>query len=96
VPDSIWWKNNGEEIQFYTTGGASNAQPFWRPKQKPSPTTGWNALPWGKVLTTNVIDGLPLNTALARFFVSGKSELFPYDQATLDAYQGKLKQNPGY
>ncbi len=96
VPDSIWWKNNGEEIQFYTTNGPATALPFWRPKQKPSPTTGWTALPWGKVLTTNVIDGLPLNAGLARFFVSGKSELFPYDQATLDAYQGKLKQNPNY
>ncbi len=96
VPDSVWWKNNGEEIQFYTVGGTATAQPFWRPKQKPSPTTGWTALPWGKVLGTNVIDGLPLQTGLARFFVAGKSELFPFDQATLDAYQGKLKQNPGY
>ncbi|MEO5685297.1 MAG: RagB/SusD family nutrient uptake outer membrane protein [Chitinophagaceae bacterium] len=96
VPDSVWWKNNGEEIQFYTVGGSTTAQPFWRPKQKPSPTTGWTALPWGKVLNTNVIDGLPLQTGLARYFVTGKSELFPYDQATLDAYQGKLKQNPGY
>ena len=96
VPDSVWWKNNGEEIQFYTVGGSATAQPFWRAKQKPSPTTGWTALPWGKVLGTNVIDGLPLQTGLARFFVAGKSELFPFDQATLDAYQGKLKQNPGY
>lgn len=96
VPDSVWWKNNGEEIQFYTTGGNATALPFWKPKQKPSPTTGWTGLPWGKVLSTNVIDGLPLNTGIARFFVSGKSELFPYDQATLDSYQGKLKQNPGY
>jgi len=96
VPDSIWWKNNGEEIQFYTVSGGANAQPFWRPKQKPSPATGWTGLPWGKVLSTNVIDGLPLNTGLARFFVSGKSELYPYDQATLDSYQGRLKQNPNY
>jgi hypothetical protein len=96
VPDSVWWKNNGEEIQFYTTGGSATAQPFWRPKQKPSPTTGWTALPWGKVLNTNVIDGLPLQTGLARFFVTGKSELYPYDQATLDSYQGRLKQNPNY
>lgn len=97
VPDTIYWKNNGEEIQFYAGDNtASTAQPFWQPKQKPDPTTGWNALPWRTALSANVIDGKPLQTGFASFFVSGKSELFPFDQATLAAYQGQLMQNPGY
>ncbi len=96
VPDSIWWKNNGEEIQFYTTSGSPTAQPFWRPKQKPNPTTGWTGLTWGKALTTNVIDSKTMANGMASFFVAGKSELYPYSQATLDSYQGRLKQNPGY
>jgi hypothetical protein len=97
VPDTIYWKNNGEEIQFYAgTNTATTAQPFWQPKQKPSPTTGWTAVPWRTYLVTNIIDGKPLRTGMASFFVTGKSELFPFDQATLDSYQGNLNQNPGY
>jgi hypothetical protein len=97
VPDTIYWKNNGEEIQFYAgTNTATTAQPFWQPKQKPSPTTGWTATPWRTYLATNVIDGKPLRTGMASFFVTGKSELFPFDQATIASYQGNLMQNPGY
>lgn len=98
VPQYIYWRNNGEEIQYYAGVGApANAQPFWRPTQVPSPTTGWTRADWAQHLTTNnAIDGLPLYQGLARFFTSGKSELFPYDQATLAAYQGILKQNPNY
>lgn len=97
VPDTIYWKNNGEEIQFYTgSNTAASAQPFWQPKQKPASLTGWNALPWRTYLSTNIIDNRPLSTAFASFFVSGKSELFPFDQATIAAYQGQLVQNPGY
>jgi starch-binding outer membrane protein, SusD/RagB family len=97
VPDTVYWKNNGEEIQFYNGANTSTtAQPFWQPKQKPSPTTGWTALPWRTYLQTTLIDSKPLRTGMASFFVSGKSELFPFDQATLDAYQGNLVQNPGY
>jgi ribosomal protein L22 len=102
VPDSIWYKNVGEEIQYFAgTNTALNAQPFWRPKQKPSPTTGWTGVQWARHLTTNVltVDGTgnkPLFTAMAFFFTPGKSELLPYDQGTIAAYQGKLKQNPGY
>ena len=90
VPQYIYWKNNGEEVQYYA------ASPFYQPTQTPSPTTGWTRLDWRQHLTTNVIDGLPIHQAMARFFTSNKSELFPYDQATMDAYQGKLKQNPNY
>ncbi|MEJ8817619.1 RagB/SusD family nutrient uptake outer membrane protein [Lacibacter sp. H407] len=98
VPQYIYWRNNGEEIQYYAGVGApANAQPFWRPTQVPSPTTGWTRADWAQHLTTNnAIDGLPLYQGLARFFTPGKSELFPYDQATLAAYQGILKQNPNY
>lgn len=96
VPQYVYWRNIGEEIQFYTVSNNANAQPFWRPTQVPNPATGWNRLDWAQHLTGNLIDGLPLHQGIARFFVTGKSELFPYDQATLDSYQGKLKQNPGY
>ncbi|HET9277036.1 MAG TPA: RagB/SusD family nutrient uptake outer membrane protein [Flavitalea sp.] len=34
VPQYIYWKNNGEEIQYYA------ASPFYQPTQTPSPTTG--------------------------------------------------------
>lgn len=98
VPQYIYWKNNGEEIQFYAGATApANAQPFWQPTQVPSPTTGWTRVDWAQHLTTaSSIDGKPLWQGFASFFVPGKSELFPYDQATIAAYQGKLKQNPGY
>jgi hypothetical protein len=90
VPQYIYWRNNGEEIQFFTPS------PFFQPTQTPSPTTGWTRLDWRQHLTANVIDGLPIHQAMARFFTPNKSELFPYDQATIDAYQGRLKQNPNY
>jgi hypothetical protein len=98
VPQYIYWRNNGEEIQYYAGVGApANAQPFWRPTQVPSPTTGWTRTDWAQHLTTaSAIDGKPLWQGFASFFVPGKSELFPFDQATLSSYQGKLQQNPGY
>lgn len=97
VPQYIYWKNNGEEIQFYTTSTNTSAQPFWRATQVPNPTTGWTRTDWAQHLTTaSAIDGKPLWQGFASFFVPGKSELFPFDQVTLASYQGKLKQNPGY
>lgn len=101
VPDSIWYRNNGEEIQFYAGVGApTNALPFWRPKQRPNPVTGWTGVQWARHLTaTNalVVDvARPLWQAMAFYFVPGKSELFPYDAAAISSYQGKLPQNPGY
>lgn len=57
----------------------------------------WLRVDWAQHLTvTNAIDALPLYQGIARFFVTGKSELFPFDQATIDSYQGRLKQNPKY
>ena len=97
VPQYIYWKNNGEEIQFFAgTNTAATAQPFWRPTQVPNPATGWTRTDWAQQLTTNQIDSKQLWQGMASFFVPGKSELFPFDQATITSYQGKLKQNPGY
>jgi hypothetical protein len=97
VPQYIYWKNVGEEIQFYAGANtALTAQPFWRPTQVPSPTTGWTRTDWAQQLNSNQIDGRPLWQGLAYYFTPGKSELFPYDQATLASYLGKLQQNPGY
>ncbi len=98
VPQYIYYRNVGEEIQFYAgTNTALTAQPFWRPTQIPSPTTGWTRIDWAQHLTTaSSIDGKPLWQGFASFFVPGKSELYPFDQATISSYQGLLKQNPGY
>lgn len=90
VPQYIYWRNVGEEIQFFVNS------PFYQPTQEPSTTTGWTRLDWRQHLTTNLIDGLQLHAGIARFFTPNKSELFPFDQATLDSYQGRLKQNPNY
>ncbi|MVT08266.1 RagB/SusD family nutrient uptake outer membrane protein [Chitinophaga tropicalis] len=98
VPQYIYYKNNGEEIQYYAPNStAATPVPWYQPTTAPSPTTGWTRVDWAQHLTSsNAIDGLPLWQGLARFFTTGKSELFPYDQTTLDAYQGRLDQNPGY
>lgn len=97
VPRYIYWKNVGEEIQFFDRfNSATNAQPFWKPTQDTTGRPGWTRTDWAQHLTTNVIDGKQLWEGFASFFVPGKSELFPYDAATIASYQGKLKQNPGY
>ncbi len=88
VPRYLYWRNNGEEIQWLNS--------FYKPTSLTTAPTGWTRLDWTQHLTGNLIDGLPLHQAIARFFVTGKSELFPFDQATVDAYRGKIKQNPGY
>ncbi|MDQ3682053.1 MAG: RagB/SusD family nutrient uptake outer membrane protein [Bacteroidota bacterium] len=90
VPQYIYWRNVGEEIQFFANS------PFYQTTQVPSPTTGWTRLDWRQHLTTNLIDAMQLHLGIARFFTPNKSELFPFDQATLDSYQGRLKQNPNY
>ncbi len=71
-----------------------------------SPASGaaaikWVRTDWAQHVTANVIDvdgtgTKPLWLAMAFYFTPGKNELLPLDQATLSAYQGKLKQNPGY
>lgn len=97
IPLSLYWRNNGEEIEFFSTVATGTKQPLNTPIQTPSPTTGWTKLDWRQHLTSaSAIDGKPLWQAFAFYFTPNKSELFPFDQATMDAYQGKLKQNPGY
>ena len=106
VPQYIYYKNIGEEIVYYTAADSTGARrPFWRPTQvPPSGTTGssqvpaakWVRIDWAQHLTANVIDGRPLWQGLAYYFVPGKSELFPFDVATIASYQGQLQQNPGY
>jgi len=97
VPQYIYWRNNGEEIQYFAGATApATALPFWRPTQVPAVLTGWTRTDWAQHLTTNQIDGRQLWQGMAYFFTPGKSELFPYDQATIVSYQGKLRQNPGY
>jgi hypothetical protein len=107
VPQYIYYKNVGEEIVFYTaTDSVGGGKPFWRPTQIPPtgttgttqiPATKWVRIDWAQHLTTaSAIDGVPLWQGLASFFVPGKSELFPFDVATIASYQGQLQQNPGY
>ena len=106
VPQFVWYKNVGEEVVFYTSWDSTGKLPFWKPTQTPPagttqtatapPIAKWLRVNWAQQLTTNQIDGVPLWQGIASFFTPGKSELFPYDQATLASYQGKLKQNPGY
>ncbi len=66
-----------------------------------SPAIKWVRADWAQNLTANFadVDGTgskPLWQAMAYYFVPGKSELFPFDNAAIAAYQGQLKQNPGY
>ena len=109
VPQYIYIKNTGEELTYYTATDSVSKQPFWKPTQIPptgtvgtAPASGaaaakWVRIDWANHLTTaSAIDGKPLWQGFASFFTPGKSELLPYDQATINAYQGKLKQNPGY
>jgi hypothetical protein len=97
VPQYIYWKNTGEEIQFYAgSNTAVSAQPFWQPTSIPAPLTGWTRTDWAQHLTANTVDGKPLWQGIASFFVTGKSELFPFDQAMISSYQGQLVNNPGY
>ena len=110
VPQYIYYKNVGEEIVFYTAADSTGiGKPFWQPTQVPpsgttgsapssgNPATKWVRIDWAQHLTTaSSIDSKPLWQGFASYFVAGKSELFPYDAATVASYQGKLKQNPGY
>jgi hypothetical protein len=111
VPQYVYYKNTGEELTYYTAADSVNGRPFWRATAIPpipasiAPTapasgtavTRWVRVDWAQNTTsTTGYEGTSLDKNIARFFTPGKSELFPYDQVTLDAYQGKLKQNPGY
>jgi starch-binding outer membrane protein, SusD/RagB family len=95
APATFYWKQNGEEIDVFNPIGSKN--PLNVPQQTPNPTTGWTKVDWRNHLTSAAaIDAKPLWQAFAAFFTPNKSELFPFDQGTIDAYQGQLKQNPNY
>jgi hypothetical protein len=111
IPQYIYYKNVGEEIVYYTTtDSVGNGKPFWRPTQvPPAGTTGttqvpaakWVRIDWSQHISANVIDvngtgNKQLWEAIAFYFVTGKSELFPFDAAAIASYQGQLQQNPGY
>lgn len=93
IPVYIYWKNNGEEIQLLNS------------YYQPGPTeaiTGWTRTNWRQdlVRTDNTLNVGVANAhyidAIAYFFTPNKSELFPFDQQTLDSYRGQLQQNPNY
>jgi len=89
LPQYVYYKNNGEELQWYGS--------FYKPGLGTGiAPTGFFAVAWGQSLTFNVVDGKPSWQGVASYFVANKSELFPFDQAMLDSYQGQLEQNPGY
>lgn len=95
VPLYVYWKNTGEEItwldSFASPGLGSATAP-----------TGWKVANWRQdlVRTTNTLNVGTVTVhyidAIAYFFTPNKSELFPFDQQTIDSYQGKLLQNPNY
>jgi hypothetical protein len=93
VPLYIYWKNNGEEIErlnsYYQPSGSATIAGYTRTNWRQDLVRTDNTLNVG---TANVhyIDGI------AYFFTANKSELFPYDQQTLDSYRGQLNQNPNY
>jgi hypothetical protein len=95
VPLYVYWKNTGEEItwmdSFNRPGPGSATAP-----------AGWRVLNWRQdlVRTNNTINvgtsTVHYIDAIGYFFTPNKSELFPFDQGTMDAYQDKLQQNPNY
>ena len=99
----------GEGLIFYTPGAPTGgALPFYRPTPTaPTPNTTsappatgavsvWTRVNWAQQLTSNYADSRLPEAAVGYSFEAGKDELMPYDQATIAAYQGKLKQNPGH
>ncbi len=81
VPQYLFWKNNGEEIQFLNS--------MYKPNTTTTAPTGWTRLDWRQNITATYI------TSVAQFFTPGKSELLPINQAALDA-NPKLTQDYGY
>lgn len=105
IPQYMYWRNipNSEEIEwygsFYQPSPATSPLPVFNATTAPY---GWRQINWKEDVTrsNNVLNVGATNAqyidAVAYFFTPNKSELYPFDQATLDSYQGKLKQNPNY
>jgi hypothetical protein len=105
VPRYIYWRNVGEEVQlvnsYYSSDAYITATPTgttrtnWREDlQRGLPgytgTLAANTIDVGTTTAPHYID------AIGFHFQTGRSELFPFDLATMQSYQGKLEQNPGY
>lgn len=93
LPLYIYSRSVGEELQLLNS------------YYEPGPTeaiTGWTRTNWRQDLirTDNTLNVGVTNAhfidAIAYFFTPNKSELFPFDQQTLDSYRGQLQQNPNY
>lgn len=94
VPRYLFWRNVGEEIEYLNSRYESSSLT--------TAPAGWNRLNWREDIarTNNTYNVGATNVhyidAIAYFFKDGKSQLFPFDQATMASYQGRLTQNPGY
>lgn len=93
LPLYIYSRSVGEELQMLNS------------YYQPGPTetiTGWTRTNWRQdlVRTDNTLNVGVTNAhyidAIAYFFTPNKSELFPFDQQTLDSYRDQLLQNPNY
>ena len=81
VPQYLFWKNNGEELQFLNS--------MYKPNTTTTAPTGWTRLDWRQNITTTYV------TSVAQYFTANKNELFPINQSALDA-NPKLTQDYGY
>jgi hypothetical protein len=96
VPRYIYWRNEGEEVQLLNSYYQSDANITSTP-------TSWTRTNWREDLsrTNNTLDvgttqAAHYIDAVGFHFKTGKSELFPFDLSTMQSYQGRLQQNPGY
>jgi hypothetical protein len=80
VPQYLYWKQNGEEYVFSNT--------FYEKTPTTAPT-GYTRLDWTQNITAAYV------TSVAQYFTPNKNELYPINQAALDA-NPKLKQDYGY
>lgn len=105
LPQFMYWRNiqGSDEIEWY--GSFYKHSPATAPLPAFNATTapyGWRVVNWREDLlrTNNILNVGAVSVhyidAIGYFFTTNKNELFPYDGATMDSYQGKLKQNPGY
>ena len=94
VPRYIFWRNVGEEIEYLNSR--------YQQTSLSTAPAGWTRLNWREDIsrTNNTYNVGATNVhyidAIAYFFKDGKSQLFPFDQSTMQSYQGRLTQNPGY
>ena len=100
VPRYLYFRQVGEEFELFNSRYRPGLE---SPTGTATPPAGFTSVNWRQDLlrTTNTINvGTAISPhyidAIGFFFQSGKSELFPFDLATMQSYQGQLQQNPGY